>query len=75
MNEIGSKEWFNSLPINELEEGNDIIKNKVMCYVEEDDEGDYVIIFEDTCFSGGFSESYQEACKIAERWNKKAMRG
>ena len=74
MFDIGSKEWFNSLPIEEVEEGNELVKYKVKCYVDEDDDGDYVILFEDTIFSAGFSESYQEASKIAEKWNKKVMR-
>ena len=60
--------------IEEVEEGNELVKYKVKCYVDEDDDGDYVILFEDTIFSAGFSESYQEASKIAEKWNKKVMR-
>jgi hypothetical protein len=74
MFDIGTKEWFNSLPIEEVDEGNELVKQKFKCYVDEDDDGDFVIIFKDTIFCAGFSESYQEACKIAERWNKKVMR-
>jgi hypothetical protein len=74
MFDIGSKEWFNSLPIEELEEGNELIKHKIKCYVDEDDDGDYVILFEDTIFSAGFNASYQEAYYIADKWNKKVMR-
>ena len=74
MFDIGSREWFNSLPITELEEGNELVKYKVKCYVDEDDDGDFVILFEDTIFSAGFSESCQQASYIANKWNKKVMR-
>ena len=42
--------------------------------MDEDDDGDFVILFEDTIFSAGFSESCQQASYIANKWNKKIMR-